>query len=75
MPERGYRYWFRGLPAGDYTLQAGEDLDGNGFICQSFEACGWHGGPHEEDAVPVPFSDEEPAVKGLGISLLPQPPP
>jgi len=71
-PDRGYRFWFRGLPPSDYTLQAGEDLDGNGFICDSFEACGWFGGPVEGDAVPVPFVLEEPAVKGLGILLAPQ---
>jgi len=73
--DRGYRYWFRGLPPGDYTLRAGEDLDGDGFFCESFEACGWFGGPLESDAVPVPYVEEEPAIKGLGILLAPQPPP
>jgi len=72
--DRGFRFWFRGLPPGGYTLQSGEDLDGNGFICDSFEACGWFGGPLEDDAVSVPFVTEEPAQKGLGILLAPQPP-
>ena len=73
--DRGYRYWFRNLTDGEYRLQAGEDLDGNGFMCEAFEACGWFGGPTELDAELVPYALDQPAVQGLGIDLVPQPAP
>ena len=64
----------RGAGDVNHMLQAGEDLDHNGFLCESFEACAWFGGPTEGDSVLVPFVLAEPATKGLGISLVPQPP-
>jgi serine protease len=70
MPERNYRYWFRRIPVGDYVLNAGEDLDGDGFICELADACGWHGGPTEADAIPVPFVEGEEALQGLSILLM-----
>jgi serine protease len=73
LPEFGYRYWFRGMPAGAYRIEAGEDLDGDGFFCEVGDACGWHGGATEADAVPVAFVPGQPAVQGLGVVLQPQP--
>lgn len=70
-PEFGYRYWLRNLPAADYLLQAGEDLDDDGFFCESADACGWHGGPTEFEAVPVPVVPNQPVIQGLSIELLP----
>ena len=49
----GYRYWFPSLPAGGFQIQAGQDLDGDGFFCETGDACGWYGGPLEEDALTV----------------------
>lgn len=69
LPEHDYRYWFRLIPEGEYELQAGEDLDGDGFICEIADACGWHGGPTQADAVPVPFVAGEDALQGLSILL------
>ncbi len=73
FPETGYRYWIRGLPPADFLLMGGEDLDRDGLFCESFEACGWHGGPLESDALLVPYVPGTPAVKGLGITLLAPP--
>ncbi len=69
LPEFGYRYWVRGLPASSYRLKAGEDLDFDGFFCESFEACGWLGGPLEADATVVPYLPDEAAIQGLSIEL------
>jgi len=68
-PEFGYRYWIRKLPASVYRLQAGEDLDADGFFCEAADACGWLGGPTEADAIPVEFVPNQPAVRGLSIEL------
>lgn len=46
----GYRYWFPNLAPGAYKVMGGTDLDGDGFICESGDACGWHGGATEEEA-------------------------
>ncbi len=73
FPEFGYRYWIRGIPEATYHLQSGEDIDFDGFFCESFEACGWLGGPTQDDAIAVPFVPDEPAVKGLSIELKPPP--
>ncbi len=73
-PEFGYRYWLRGMPAASYRLQAGEDLDRDGFFCEVADACGWHGGPTEADAIPVEFVPNEPVVSGLSIDLSLTPP-
>ena len=72
-PESGYRFWLRALPASDYILQAGEDLDLDGFFCEGADACGYHGGPDEMDATIVPYVPGEPAVQGLSIVLFPPP--
>ena len=69
MPEFGYRYWFRGLPAADYRIQAGEDLDADGFFCEIGDACGWHGGATRDDAVVVPYVPGSPAIEGLTVTL------
>jgi hypothetical protein len=69
-PEFGYRYWLRSLPASDYRLQAGEDLDNDGFFCEISDACGWHGGPTEVEAISVPFVPNQPVIRGLSIELL-----
>ncbi len=71
FPETGYRYWLRDLPASSYILQAGEDLDLDGFFCEGADACGYHGGASEVDATLVPHVPGEPAVQGLGITLFP----
>ncbi len=73
LAERGYRYWIRRLPAATYRLQSGEDLDADGFFCESSDACGWLGGPTEADAVPIDFVPDQPAVQGLSIELSSQP--
>ncbi len=46
----GYRYWFPSLPSGDFQIEAGQDLDGDGFFCEAGDACGWYGGPTEAEA-------------------------
>ncbi len=71
IPERDYRYFVRGLPASEYLLQGGEDIDNDGFFCETGEACGWHGGPTENDAVAVSFVPGADAVRGLSIRLVP----
>ena len=73
IPERNYRYFLRGLPTSSYLLQGGEDLDLDGFFCEPFEACGWHGGPTEQDAVSVAFVPGTAPVRGLSIQLIPPP--
>lgn len=35
-----YNYLFKDVPPGDYLIIAGTDLDNDGFICDSGEACG-----------------------------------
>jgi serine protease len=74
VAERSYRYFVRGMPANDYLLRGGEDFDGDGFLCESFEACGWHDSPLQEEAVAVPFVPGVPAVRGLRVMLAPQQP-
>lgn len=73
FPETGYRYWMRNLPEATYLLQAGEDLDRDGFFCEGADACGWHGGPTEDEAAAVEYVPGEPAVRGLSITLRPPP--
>ena len=73
LPEAGYRYWLRGMPAGDYWLTSGEDLDLDGFFCEAADACGWLGGPTQGEATLVRFDPGTPAVRGLGITLFAPP--
>ena len=49
---------------------AGTDLDGDGFFCESRDACGWYGGPTEADVVPVPLSEGQ-TFLGAEILLFP----
>ncbi len=44
VPQTGYRYAFRGLPAGTYKIRAGTDLDHDGFFCEAADWCGDYGG-------------------------------
>ncbi|MFV1958233.1 MAG: S8 family serine peptidase, partial [Planctomycetota bacterium] len=57
----GYRYWFPLLDAGSYRIEAGQDLDGDGFFCEKGDACGWYGGPTEADAQVVTIDRRETA--------------
>lgn len=69
-PANGYRFWFPALGSGTFELQAGTDLDGDGFFCESGDSCGWYGGPTEADAVPVTVSGDE-TFFGADIRLYP----
>jgi hypothetical protein len=73
-PDTSYRYWLRHLPLVPYLLRAGEDIDADGVICEPTEACGYHGGPTEADAVPV-TPVEGTATTGVNVSLYVSPPP
>jgi serine protease len=41
---QGWRYVLKDLPAGEYTVMAGTDLDDDGFFCEAPDLCGRHGG-------------------------------
>jgi len=73
IPETGYRYWLRNLPASDFRLTSGEDLDLDGLFCEGADACGWYGGALQGDALLVPYIPGVPAIRGLGITLSPPP--
>jgi serine protease len=64
-----YRYWIRDVGSGGFHVRAGEDLDGDGLICENAEACGWHGGPTEADATLVVVAGEVPAT-GVDVALV-----
>lgn len=72
--ENDYRFYVGTLAPGTWLLRAGEDLDADGFSCESLDLCGWHGGPDEASASAVPLAAGE-AVHGLGITLGTAPPP
>ena len=40
MEEGTYRFQFDDVPAGEYRIVAGTDMNGDGFICDAGEACG-----------------------------------
>ena len=46
-----YPFQFENVPAGDYLLVAGTDLDNDGFICDGGEACGSY--PTLDVATPI----------------------
>ena len=62
----GYRWWMPAVTSGSWKIQAGEDVDGNGFFCGAGDACGWYGGTSEEDAEIVEARRGEP-VQGLDV--------
>ncbi len=62
----GYRYWLPVVTSGSWKIQAGQDLDGNGFFCQTGDACGWYGGTSEADATVVDARPRDP-IAGLDV--------
>ena len=70
-PALGYRFWQSDLGAGTYELQCGTDLDGDGFYCESVDACGWYGGPAAADAIPVTIAGDE-TMYDADILVVPQ---
>jgi serine protease len=69
-PVTGYRWRLEGLAAGPYLVQAGVDLDGDGFPCEAAEACGWYGGPTPADAIPA-VVETEAVTTGVDVVLYP----
>ena len=69
-PALGYRFWQSDLGAGTYELQCGTDLDGDGFYCETLDACGWYGGPTAADAIPVSVAADE-TMYGADILVVP----
>lgn len=50
-PQNDYRYVLGGLPVATYRIKGGDDLDADGFFCEPFDLCGWHGGATEAEAL------------------------
>jgi serine protease len=67
-PSFGYRWWMPAVTSGAWKIQAGEDVDGNGFFCGTGDACGWYGGGSEAEATVVEARRSEP-VTGLDIGI------
>lgn len=72
-PENDYRFYVGRLAAGSWLLRVGEDLDADGFSCETLDLCGWYGGATQAQAVPIPLAAGE-AVQGLGVTLSLSPP-
>lgn len=51
-----YPYQFTGLLPGSYIVISGSDLDNDGFICSSAEACGMY--PYRGEPVPIDLVDQ-----------------
>ncbi|MHC5010221.1 MAG: S8 family serine peptidase [Planctomycetota bacterium] len=71
-PTQGYRYILYDLPPAPYFVFAGQDLDGNGFFCEEGDACGYYGGPTEEEATTITVDGTTP-VPGVDIILFAPP--
>jgi serine protease len=67
-PQNDYRYVLGGLPAGTYRVKGGEDLDVDGFFCESYDLCGWYGGPLEQDALDVDYAATG-RLEGIDLTL------
>jgi serine protease len=65
-PQNDYRYWLRGLPPLTYVVKSGDDLDADGFFCDTGDLCGWHGGHFEMQAIPLVLL---PATAFTGIDV------
>ena len=60
-----------GLPTAAYTVRGGEDVDEDQFYCELGDACGYWGGPTEDDAVLLFVDTALPAVTGIDIVIAP----
>ena len=56
-----YNFGFDVVPAGEYILVAGSDIDNNGFICEAGEACA----EYPTNGLPQPIVKGSEALSGL----------
>lgn len=56
-----YNFGFEVVPAGEYILVAGSDIDNNGFICEAGEACS----EYPTNGLPQPIAKGSDPISGL----------
>jgi len=69
-PDTAWRYWFTNFEENFYYVQAGEDLDGDGTLCEPMDGCGFLGGASAADAESLLIGNGLEPRRGADIVLV-----